>query len=90
MSELTRDEPEYWTHMPADHTPAGLFVHGPQEALPVTTRLAKAPHYDEGNNAHEAVDREKLRRARMKFAAQQRLARAVAGFAVGRNRRRIA
>jgi hypothetical protein len=43
MSAFTRDDARYWRSQPADHNEAGFFVGGPQEAAPVTARLAQTP-----------------------------------------------
>jgi hypothetical protein len=43
MSLFTRDDARYWRSQPADHNEAGFFVVGPQEAAPVTARLAQTP-----------------------------------------------
>jgi hypothetical protein len=46
LSLFTRDDARYWKARPADHNEAGLFVHGPQEAIPPTSRLAQSNLYE--------------------------------------------
>lgn len=86
MSPLTRDDPAYWTTMPADHTPAGFFVHGPQEERPSwphkvkTGNANRAPATESRGAALQRMDTERRRRL-------YRMALAVAGLPIGRNRK---
>lgn len=91
MSRFTRDDARYWTSRPADHTPAGLFAEGPQEALPLTARLVESNYCREpAPIPHEA--RRSMRLMRMaRLSPMGRLSAAVLGArTVNRKRRRAA
>ena len=65
MSRYSRDDVRYWSvHRPRDHNDAGLFMYGPQEALPVTARIAQPNHCSDETPLIPERQRVRLQRAR--------------------------
>jgi hypothetical protein len=59
LSPFTRDDPRYWElGRPADHTPAGLFVDGPDEAIPPTNKQAAPGRYHDVGKFTDATTAE--------------------------------
>jgi hypothetical protein len=69
MSLFTRDDARYWTDRPADHSVAGLFVHGPHESRPSVFRDV------ETGEAHRSEEPPAQVRARQQYERTQRQAR---------------
>ena len=83
LSPFTRDDPRYWTRgRPADHTPAGLFADGPEEAIPPTNKQAHSGRWHAVGKfaekpAHDPRPARSEALSRQKAAAYRRLALAI-------------
>lgn len=71
MLTVPRDHPEYpWHHRPADHSVAGLFVDGPQEAGGVLARLMSPTHCrEQAPSPTVALAQQRIQRTRARTRA---------------------